>query len=1488
MTADPDKPTVRYSFPRPEEKLAFTGERFVSGLTGPIQHEHHHRYLFAAPLCVGKTVLDIASGEGYGCQLLSQVASTVVGVDNDPEAVRYASEQYASERLRFLVGDATAIPLTSASVDVVTSFETIEHFQDHERFLHEVSRVLRPGGLLVISSPNRVIYSELSGHVNEFHVRELDREEFRSELQAQFANVEVFEQRSLYGSAIVAERGKPARVSGLNSADGLNYDSYGGLPNVPYFVAVASSGPLPDIANSLMSDGSYIGNLHNEIASLNSQTRVSGAGVEDLRAQVTRKQAEIERTSDHLRHAESQVRALRAALEQWRQESQAPKQQSLPQKQPHSRWGILGANPVARKLRSVLRRVRVRRARAAFDAAFYLAQNPDVASAGIDPFEHYLLTGWHEGRDPSAVFSTRYYLEQHPDVRASGINPLLHYVVRGRIEGRRAHPQHAEPQPKRKTFSPAVPQFVPITTAEPLATKPARVIAFYLPQFHAIPENNKWWGEGFTEWTNVRAAKPHFEGHYQPHVPIDTGYYDLLDPKVQQRQIELAKLYGIGGFCFYFYWFGGKRLLEKPLENWLNDKSLNLPFCVCWANENWTRRWDGLDAEVLIAQRHSPEDDLAFIEEVAPFLRDERYIRVDGKPLLIVYRPSLLPSSKETAARWRQWCRDNGIGEIYLAYTQSFEHVDPRNYGFDAAIEFPPNRSRPPDLTNAVTPLDRDFSMKVYDWSVLNERSARYEQSKYTLYRSVCPSWDNTARRKNAGTVFVNNSPELYREWLSRAIADTASRFEEPDQRLVFVNAWNEWAEGAHLEPDASYGYAWLQATRDALEGQAVRRTDRRRIVIVSHDAHPHGAQLLAMNMARTFGEMGFDTDMIVLGDGPLLPRFAEVAKVHRIDLRAESGSAVLDQLRALHAGAEVAIANTTVSGLLVPLLKQAGFRVVSLVHELPGVLRTYKLTEHARAISDHADKIVFAAQVVRDGFEEVVGRGLEQAEIRPQGLYNRTNLGSQSARSELRSAVRNKLGLPAGSRLVLGVGYGDHRKGLDLFVDMSLTLLERDHEAVAVWVGHLDGRFGDAQKRRVRAAGLTDRIVFTGLVNEPQEFFQAADVYALTSREDPFPSVVLEAMDAGLPVVAFEGAGGFGDLLRRGCGIAVPAFDTSAMASGIEDLLNRPDHAAQMGRNGREIIEHEFHVRDYAYDLLKFAGRPLPRISVVVPNYNYARYLRDRLASITGQSVLPYELIVLDDASSDESVEVIRDFLHQLPIPSTLVVNDDNSGSVFKQWQRGVELARGDFVWIAEADDLADADFLAELLPKFADPNVVLAFCQSRQMGDKGEILSDHYLDYVADIDSSRWTKAYTVGGDEEIATALHVKNTIPNVSAVVFRREVLQAVLSEYGEEIRSFRFAGDWVAYLRVLERGSIAFSPRSLNSHRRHASSVTVGNFNARQLQEIIRVQREVVQRHALGEAAAQRAEAYADRLYHQFGLATPDRPRLQDNPEFKAY
>ena len=378
-------------------------------------------------------------------------------------------------------------------------------------------------------------------------------------------------------------------------------------------------------------------------------------------------------------------------------------------------------------------------------------------------------------------------------------------------------------------------QYVPLLKALPLKHKAVKLICFYLPQFHAIPENDEWWGDGFTEWMKVQPAQPEFDGHYQPHIPGELGYYNLLDPAIQHRQVELAKLYGVEGFCFYFYWFGGKRLLEAPIENYLKDATLDLPFCLCWANENWSRRWDGLDSEILMKQQHSDKDDLEFIEYVARYMRDLRYIRINGKPLLLVYRPSLLLSAKETVTRWRKWCMANGIGEIFVAYTQSFEMVDPAVYGFDAAIEFPPNNSSPPDITHSISPLGRDFGSIVYDWRVFVERSDHYKQQAYTLFRSVCPSWDNTPRRKNSGTVFLNSSPVLYQRWLQNAIRDTKIRHINPDEQLIFVNAWNEWGEGAHLEPDQRYGYAYLDATRKALSLSFSDNKSITRICVVFH-----------------------------------------------------------------------------------------------------------------------------------------------------------------------------------------------------------------------------------------------------------------------------------------------------------------------------------------------------------------------------------------------------------------------------------------------------------------------------------------------------------------------------------------------------------------------------------------------------------------------------------------------------------------------------
>lgn len=356
-----------------------------------------------------------------------------------------------------------------------------------------------------------------------------------------------------------------------------------------------------------------------------------------------------------------------------------------------------------------------------------------------------------------------------------------------------------------------------------------RLICFYLPQFHTIPENDRWWGQGFTEWRNVAKAKPNFAGHYQPRLPADLGYYDLRVAEVMDQQAELARRYGIGGFCYYYYWFAGKRLLEMPLERMIQTGKPDLPFCLCWANENWTRRWDGQDQEVLMAQAHSDQDDEAVILDLIRYMRLQHYIRIDGRPLLVVYRVSLFPDFARTARTWRRICREQGLGEIYLAMVESFEMVfkptHPSVYGCDAAVEFPPQGMA--EVRQPSGPVvNPSFKGQVGDYRELAVRYCLRPHVPYTRFRGIMPGWDNTARRQDNSFAFEHATPGAFQAWAEHIIDQTRT-MRSGDERIVFVNAWNEWAEGAYLEPDRRYGHTFLEAVKNARDAAVLKRRNR-------------------------------------------------------------------------------------------------------------------------------------------------------------------------------------------------------------------------------------------------------------------------------------------------------------------------------------------------------------------------------------------------------------------------------------------------------------------------------------------------------------------------------------------------------------------------------------------------------------------------------------------------------------------------------------
>lgn len=358
-------------------------------------------------------------------------------------------------------------------------------------------------------------------------------------------------------------------------------------------------------------------------------------------------------------------------------------------------------------------------------------------------------------------------------------------------------------------------------------------IALYLPQYHTIKENDEWWSEGFTEWTNVKKAEPLFPGHYQPHIPENNNYYDLGTFHEMENQALLAKKYGIYGFCFYHYWFNGKLLLEKPLHDMLELGKPDMPFCLSWANENWTRAWDGQQKQILIKQEYSLDDDLQHIQYLIPFFKDPRYIKIDGKPVFLMYRSELHPNIKEATNIWRREAQKAGFKDLYLIRMEHFQkNINPAMHGFNAGMEFSPDSAykgkklakhnmakylfnKLLNQLNIKKTPENEHS--IYSYATLVDNTIKKPDFDYKYFKCVSPSWDNSSRRKKKATIFIDSTPDLFEKWTKEVMAYTAAKF-EPTEQFFFINAWNEWAEGCHLEPDLKNGHSYLESFRKALE----------------------------------------------------------------------------------------------------------------------------------------------------------------------------------------------------------------------------------------------------------------------------------------------------------------------------------------------------------------------------------------------------------------------------------------------------------------------------------------------------------------------------------------------------------------------------------------------------------------------------------------------------------------------------------------------
>jgi glycosyltransferase involved in cell wall biosynthesis len=1031
--------------------------------------------------------------------------------------------------------------------------------------------------------------------------------------------------------------------------------------------------------------------------------------------------------------------------------------------------------------------------------------------------------------------------------------------------------------------------YVPISYPN-LAETDIKLIAFYLPQFHPIPENDEWWGKGFTEWTNVSKAIPQFIGHYQPRLPGELGFYDLRLPEVQKRQIELARQYGIYGFCFHFYWFKSGQVLERPLEQFLESKDLDFPFCINWANESWSRRWDGKDNDILLEQNHSTEDDIEFIKYVSRLFSDSRYIRIQGKPLLIIYRPSLFPNLRETAAVWRDYCRKNGIGEIYLALTHSFEYVNPEKIGFDAAIEFAPNTFLLKPINDEIEFTNPDFNGIVYDYNSAVNYSKVYPMPDYKKFRCIFPGWDNEARKPGSGSIFHRTSPQSYKEWLEYLCTYTRQNFSK-EERFIFINAWNEWAEGAYLEPDRKYGYAYLHKTAEALASFPEKPTvvpGKWKILFVSHDACRGGAQLVFLNIISWIKKYtSVDLKILCLDKGEWLSRFRELGDTIVLsDLRKDmpSEEALIDRLLELNDGPpDLIYGNSVAAGREYRLLHRLNVPIITHFHELEMSIKKYA-GDWIKDVLKYSSHIIACSGAVRENL--AITHKVDRSKITTVFECITPDSSIQILNNAEKCQEREKLGLEKDKFIIFGCGIGMvFRKGADLFIEVARILSRKGLKNFHFyWIGDFDvrersdrhGHWAD-HLSSLKKDGLKEHVTFLGLKDNPREYLRTGDIFLLPSREDPFPLVTLEAAECGLPVICFANAGGIPEFVEEDAGFVVPYENVEAMAKKVALLIENEDLRRRLGVQAREKLLSRFtfeQTSPHIFSISRSVAQKKPTVSVIVPNYNHARYLPRRLDSIFGQTFKDFEVILLDDASTDDSMKVLEQYAHHADVQ--VVKNENNTGSPCTQWLKGIDLAKADIFWVAESDDVCEPDFLETLIREFRNPSVKLTYADSYVI-DENDVVTGDYLncEYLTSLSKTKWRKNYQIPATEEINDGLGVKNTILNISAVLFRKFNIE---DNFRKVIEGMRIAGDWYFITHAIRNGNVHYVAKKLNYHRRHPESVIGRTVADKKIEDFFRefytVQQFIFHNYKLANGFHEKWERYLRKQWNDF---YPNRP-----------
>lgn len=1066
-----------------------------------------------------------------------------------------------------------------------------------------------------------------------------------------------------------------------------------------------------------------------------------------------------------------------------------------------------------------------------FDYRHYYTTYPDILEARIDGFYHFVYVGADEGREPAAGISW-FVLREKYQLTGTNAQAFRSLMLRWRhLDDDSASNDNApsillQQEEIRSNHKPS--ELYESHDAPPPGGRARRadVYAFYLTQFHRFAENDAWWGEGFTEWHNVVRGVPRFSGHYQPRIPSALGFYDLDDPRVMPTQVALAKQAGLAGFAFYYYHFGQQRLLERPLDNFLYDKSLDIGFFLIWANETWSRRWDGSESEILLEQTYPPQMPEMLALDLARYFADPRYRRVDGRPLFVIYRVGSIPDAVNWLARLRSAFR--AIGEnpiIYLA--QTFEDIDPLPYGLDGAMEFPPHKySRSLRLLQPQRLFGANAALKVWDYRDFMRVALADPDPDFPLIRGCFPAWDNDSRRQGASSIIHGSTPAKFRGWL-KALADKA---EAPHTNgsppIVVINAWNEWGEGAYLEPDRHYGYAYLNAVQAVLNPEAAENV--RRLVLVGHDAFVAGAQRLLLHIGQSLkADFGIRIVFVLLRGDPgydgLLEEYRGTAET--IVAGADIG---LVMMRLAARGFAHAIVNSAASSAALDPVLAAGIAAIQLIHELPAMFAGLGAQALIEEAAGRMRRFVAPTQAIEGMLKRA---GVPGAQIRqlPQGQYRRV---VRVDREEARTAL---LGGDEERQVVVGLGFGDKRKGVDLFVAACEAAQATQTPMLFIWQGDWDRAIETALSARTELLEATG--IFQHLPNSSDidTLLGAADIFFLPSREDPLPSAAIEAWSVGLPIVALEGGGGISDLIAGNAelGILTDSGDPPTLLAGLKaaGALGRSEERANWARS-------QYDWPTYISALLREVYAP-PAVDVAIVGHNHGRFAEPRMTSLIRQTLPPRRIVYHDVASTDGSPAAIRAVARRVGID--FVDEAANEGRLFDTWLAVARASDAEYFHIAEGDDWIAPAMIERCVEALeAAPEAAFAFVGIEWIDTAGNVIADH-CGYPASIIGPEVADGGEILPDVLLASAMTVRNPVLSVSSVIWRRAALLKILEANGPSFERLDFAFDWLLYLRAAKSGySATFVPQPLCRHRQHADSFASRDDLSRHADEIRRL------------------------------------------------